>query len=86
VFRLRLFETKFLRKSRQRLIYLLKKTIGIFLVLFVCFFMRKLVLHDKTKHLNPSPWQCYSLCWRMRHEQKSSGDANGGEGRGKATA
>jgi hypothetical protein len=40
----------------------------------------------KTRHLNPSPWQCYSLCWRMRHEPKSSGDAKGGERRGKATA
>jgi hypothetical protein len=21
-----------------------------------------------TRHLNPIPWQCHSLCWRMRHE------------------
>jgi|AntAceMinimDraft_1070359.scaffolds.fasta_scaffold140795_1 hypothetical protein len=36
-----------------------------------------------TRHLNSSPWQCYSLCWRMRHEQKSSGDAKGGDKEGK---
>ena len=39
---------------------------------------------DKTKHLNPSPWQCYSLCWRMRPELKSSGEEKGVEGREKA--
>ena len=26
------------------------------------------------------------LCWRMRHELKSSEEGEGGEGRGKATA
>ena len=40
----------------------------------------------KTRHLNPSPWQCYSLYWQMRHELKSSEEGEGGEGRGKATA
>jgi hypothetical protein len=26
----------------------------------------------KTRHLNPSPWQSYSLNWRMRHALKKS--------------
>jgi hypothetical protein len=26
-----------------------------------------------TRHLNPSPWQCYPLCWRIRHAQKKTG-------------
>ena len=40
----------------------------------------------KTRHLNPSPWQCYSLYWQMRHELISSEEGEGGEGRGKAAA
>jgi hypothetical protein len=44
---------------------------------------RKLGLHAQTRHLNPSPWQCYFPCWRMRHELKISGDAKGGDGEGK---
>ena len=65
-------------------------TIGLLLVLFVCFSTwtqgESSGSTHRTRHLNSSPWQCYSLCWRMRHELKSSGDAKGGEGRGKATA
>ena len=37
----------------------------------------------KTRHVDPSPWQCYSLYWQMRHELKSSEEGEGGEGRGK---
>ena len=40
----------------------------------------------KTRHLNPSPWQCYSLYWQRRHELISSEEGEGGEGRGKAAA
>jgi hypothetical protein len=50
---------------------------------------RKLGLHAKkigTYNLNPSSWQCYFLCWRIRHELKSSEEGEGGEGKGKATA
>ena len=43
---------------------------------------RKLGLHAQTRHLNPSPWQCYSPYWRMMHELKSSGEGEGGEGMG----
>jgi hypothetical protein len=36
-----------------------------------------------TRHLNSSPWKCYFLCRRMRHELKISGDAKGGDEQGK---
>jgi hypothetical protein len=37
-----------------------------------------------TSHLNPSPWQLYSPCWRIRQalKRKAGREGRGGEGGG----
>jgi hypothetical protein len=32
--------------------------------------MKARAARTHTSHLNPSHWQCYSLCWRRRHALK----------------
>jgi hypothetical protein len=73
-------------KQARAYIFIIWGTIGIFLKLLVCFVNehkeKARAPRTNTKHLNPSPWQCYSFCWRMRHELKKIGEGEGGEGRG----
>ena len=86
-----LFETEARRETNYELIYLFfltkyRKIIGAARVFFKWTPGESSGSTHKTWHLNPSPWQCYSLYWQMRHELISSEEGEGGEGRGKAAA
>jgi hypothetical protein len=86
-----LFETEARRKERRLTwCFFIIKTVEYFWKLLVWFLNehkeKARATRTNTRHLNPSPWKCYSLYWRMRHELISSEEGEGGEVRAKATA